>query len=486
MGPGSRPEAQSPPADPEPGPTSPAGRAPDNVTELARHGLERFQAGDLEGAERVFRARVGAAPDQPLAWNHLALALSGLGRHEEAAQALSRSLELEPRQPQTWTSLGSSWLQLGRFAEAAQACDQAIALEPASSAAWRLRALALDAQNDFAGAAEAFGRTLMLEGESATLCANLGAALLKAGRFADAAVVLDRAVALDGALEAAGEARAVARLALAAIAGEPVFLPAADADADRLGKTALLLLGAAGQRDAAIRMAAAWAQRRPDNVEARHLRDAALARPIERQPPELVAQRFDEMADEFDAALVERLGYDGPGELARLLAPHIAVTGALDVLDLGCGTGLCAAALRPLARRLVGVDLSAGMLAKAAERELYDALERADLIDALAGAEAQWDLIAAMDTFPYLGDLEGVFAAAAAALRPGGWFAFSTERADGAGFALRGSGRFAHGEGYILGLAGDRFEVVTVVSAMLRREGGRAVDGGYYLLRLRA
>src|SRR5690348_15367871 len=101
MGPGSRPEAQAPPADPEPGLDPPAGRAPDNVTELARHGLQRFQAGDLEGAARIFQARVGAEPDQPLAWNHLALALSGLSRHDEAVEALSRSLQLAPRQPQT-------------------------------------------------------------------------------------------------------------------------------------------------------------------------------------------------------------------------------------------------------------------------------------------------------------------------------------------------------------------------------------------------
>jgi predicted TPR repeat methyltransferase len=483
MGPGSRPDAQTPPADPEPGSTPPAGRAPDNVTELTRHGLQRFQAGDLEGAARIFQARVGVEPDQPLAWNHLALALSGLGRHEEAAEALARSLQLEPRQPQTWTSLASSLLQLGRVAEAADACEGAIALDPAAAAAWQLKALALDARNDFAGAAEAFGRTLMLEGESAALCANLGAALLKAGRFADAAIVLDRAAALDDALEAALQARAVANLALAALAGEPVALPMDDAAADRLAKTALLLLDAAGQRDAALRLAAAWVQRRPDNVEARHLRDAALEKPLERQPPELVAQRFDEMAEDFDATLVERLGYDGPGELARLLAPHLAAERGLDVLDLGCGTGLCAAVLRPLARRLVGVDLSAGMLAKACDRGLYDALERADLVDALAGGEAVWDLIAAMDAFPYLGDLEGVFAAAAAALKPRGWFAFSTERVGGSGFALKGNGRFAHGSDYVLGLAAGRFEVVADVAAMLRREAGRAVDGGYYLLR---
>ena len=35
------------------------------------------------------------------------------------------------------------------------------------------------------------------------------------------------------------------------------------------------------------------------------------------------------------------------------------------MLDLGCGTGLAGAAFRPLVDWLVGVDLSAGMIAQA-------------------------------------------------------------------------------------------------------------------------
>ncbi|MGZ6038088.1 MAG: hypothetical protein ACXWKR_05425, partial [Phenylobacterium sp.] len=89
-------------------------------------------------------------------------------------------------------------------------------------------------------------------------------------------------------------------------------------------------------------------------------------------------------------------------------------------------------------------------------------------------------------TFPYLGALEGVFEAAARVLRPGGWFVFSTEHMDGDGYLLRGNGRFAHGPGYVDALAAGRFEIVSRHTALLRREAGRTVDGGYYLLRARA
>jgi predicted TPR repeat methyltransferase len=50
-----------------------------------------------------------------------------------------------------------------------------------------------------------------------------------------------------------------------------------------------------------------------------------------------------------------------------------------DVLDAGCGTGLCGAILAPFARRLVGVDLSEGMLAHAKAKNVYHELVKAEL-----------------------------------------------------------------------------------------------------------
>ena len=457
------------------------------VTELMRLGIQRYQADDFEGAVRIFKMLVGATPDRAVSWNHLSLALISLDRRQEAVAALRRSLEIEPRQSETWNSLASALTHLGLYAEADAACGAALTYDLESAAGWEIRAIARTGLNDFPAATEAFLKVLELAGPSAPLCANLGAAMLKCGRFADAAVALSAAARLDPDGEAIGEARQLSAFIVSAIDGELAEpTQATDAEIDRLYKTALLLLDQADQAQAAARVAEAWARRRPDNIEALHLRDSATARPVDRQPAELVAQRFDEMAEDFDATLIGRLGYDGPGRLNALLTPQGLPAGALDVLDLGCGTGLCASVLKPYARRLIGLDLSGKMLDKARERNLYDRLDLADLVEALAGPSGQWDLICAFDTWPYLGGLGEIFEAAALALRPGGWFTFSTEHAAGDGVTLHGNGRYAHGAGYIETLAAGRFEIVAHEVAMLRREGGRIVDGGYYLLRLRA
>ena len=76
-----------------------------------------------------------------------------------------------------------------------------------------------------------------------------------------------------------------------------------------------------------------------------------------------VRRLFDQHAPDFEASLMRRLDYRGP---AILLDALKAATGKPlefgSVLDLGCGTGLAGVAIRPFCDRLVGMDLSSGML----------------------------------------------------------------------------------------------------------------------------
>jgi predicted TPR repeat methyltransferase len=452
------------------------------ITDLTRHGLTRFQAGDYAQASRIFTALVGGAPARAVSWSHHALALVALGRDAEAARALRRSLEINPCQLETWESLASTLSRLSRHREAEAACRAAQTLGGDSGAVWQVLAVARSAADDFPAAAEAFARAIELGGETAGLCASLGAALLKCGRFAEAARALASATRLDPASAPIAQAQTLADLILVALDDGALEALAADTP-DEVMKTAILLLDANTERTAAARIAELWAARKPEDVEAEHLRAALLARAVERQPAELVVRSFDSLAETFDEHLVGRLGYDGPAKLAALLAPLGAPAAELETMDLGCGTGLCAPVLRSYARRLTGVDLSVGMLAKADARGLYDRLDCAELSDALTAAEAPLDLVVAFDTFPYIGALEPVFAAVGEAIAPGGWFAFSTEDATDGAYVLRGNGRFAHSSAYVAALAGERFAIASRMQGVLRREAGRDVRGGYYLLR---
>jgi predicted TPR repeat methyltransferase len=199
------------------------------------------------------------------------------------------------------------------------------------------------------------------------------------------------------------------------------------------------------------------------------------ALPASKAPPgAFVEALFDQYAPTFDQALVERLGYRVP----ELLERAIVGTGRTfdSVVDLGCGTGLMGERLRPLARRLEGIDLSAAMLRRATARGCYDRLLKADLQTAEL---PQADLVVAADVFMYLGALDGIFARVAAALRPGGLFAFSVEAHDGPEpFVLRASRRYAHGEaGLRAGLATAGLTVLGLARETIRTDRGAPLEG---------
>ena len=93
-----------------------------------------------------------------------------------------------------------------------------------------------------------------------------------------------------------------------------------------------------------------------------------------------IEKTFDSFAASFDAKLAKLLDYRAPALVAEMLA-HAGVDAArsLDVLDAGCGTGLCGPLVAPYARRLVGVDLSEAMLDRARARNVYDELVTGEL-----------------------------------------------------------------------------------------------------------
>ncbi len=161
---------------------------------------------------------------------------------------------------------------------------------------------------------------------------------------------------------------------------------------------------------------------------------------------------FERFAPSYDKTLA-KLGNLGPDAVAAMLHQlPLPAQRKLDVLDAGCGTGLCGALLRPYARRLHGVDLSPAMLAKAREKKAYDALSRADLATAGTMPEGPFDLIVSSDVLVYFGDLDAVLANFAHLLRPGGWVILTVEDAGAplaTGWALSPSGRHKHSLSYL-------------------------------------
>ncbi|WP_083220343.1 class I SAM-dependent DNA methyltransferase [Hoeflea olei] len=201
-------------------------------------------------------------------------------------------------------------------------------------------------------------------------------------------------------------------------------------------------------------------------------------------PCEYVEALFDDYSHRFDTALMEDLGYRVPERLAGLL-DEVAGADAqfAKVIDLGCGTGLFGERIRLKTSWLDGYDLSQGMLAKAAEKGVYDHLEQADIGFGLPGGAPEpanrADLVAASDVFAYFGDLDTVIGIAAALVRPGGLLAFSCEAGrDGEDWLLQPSLRYRHGGGYLGAvLARHGLSIERMEREPIRRDGAETIEG---------
>ena len=204
---------------------------------------------------------------------------------------------------------------------------------------------------------------------------------------------------------------------------------------------------------------------------------------MEGAPEDYVAGHFDKFAASFDEVL-DYLGYRAPDLVAEDVVALAEKNTARfqDVVDLGCGTGLCGPLIRDHCVRLSGVDLSKGMMQKAAELEVYDFLVEGELVSFLSDdLPTRFDLAVCVDTLCYIGNLQPFMTALAKALKPGGRLVASVEHLEGSnaqGFRVDSSGRYAHTPDYIRKCA----EEASLIYAqdrkdVLRRELGKDVHG---------
>jgi len=183
------------------------------------------------------------------------------------------------------------------------------------------------------------------------------------------------------------------------------------------------------------------------------------AEPLAGMPQAYVQTLFDQYAPRFETSLVDDLGYRGP---ALLFKAVLSVRSAARkpaffkrAIDLGCGTGLAAAAFAREVDHFTGVDLSPRMIERARATGLYAELEVAGMLQGLrARPDASADLVLAADAMVYVADIAPVLSEAARVLAPGGLLAFTAETHDGEGVRLGAGLRYAHAADHVRAMVG--------------------------------
>ncbi|HKP21637.1 MAG TPA: methyltransferase domain-containing protein [Thermoleophilaceae bacterium] len=403
------------------------------------------------------------------------------GNHRRAALAVSDWLKDHPDDAQGFHLLGACHSAVGDTAAAAMSLGRAVALGPDNGDHRVAFAIALGVLGDMERAEREYAAGRELSGSDFGAL-EFGLLCLCRRSSEEAVLHLEEALEADPADLGARVGITLARAQMGRVdQARSAFAELAESNRDAHLVPGLISTGLEGQgrrSDAleVLRLAHAVGAEDP---ELPYRLAAAEGTALARAPESYVQSHFDRFAATFDDFLRDKLSYRTPELLVEAAARHLGRRTGLSVLDGGCGTGLCGPFLRPMASRLVGVDLSAGMLDKARTTGAYDQLEHAELEQALAERDGELDLIVCADVLIYLGDLTRFFEAAAGALRPGGVLAVSIERLDTGGeYALHEGGRFAHSPGYVERMSARAgLELLESTDSDIRLERGRWVPG---------
>jgi predicted TPR repeat methyltransferase len=419
------------------------------VQEAFAIGVMLQREGRFAEADAVYQQILAVEPDYPQAVHFAGVLAHQMGRTDDAVARIERSLALSSEQADWHSNFGIVLQEQGRLDEAIAAYRRAIALDAKHANAYSNLGVLLRAQGKPEEAEEAYRTAFRLNPEHVDAYTNLGVLLNAQNRSEEAVACFCKAITLRPRHKEARRLLALAHCIL-------------------------------GDVNEAIRIFEEWLVEEPDDPIARHMLSACTGRDIPvRASDDYVARTFDGFAASFESKLA-KLSYRAPALVAAMLEDTgLERSKRLDMLDAGCGTGLCGPLVAPYARRLTGIDLSAGMLTHAKEKDVYDELLQVELTGYLRDNADAFDLILSADTLVYFGALDEVVSAAARALRPGGLLICTLERgaSDGPDFKLELHGRYTHAQPYVERLLRAAGMTPEIAHAELRMESGVPVAG---------
>ena len=408
------------------------------------------RAGKLLEAKRIYQAILAADPGHAVALHFLGVLYHQSGQSDRAIAAIQRAIALAPDYADAHNNLGNVFKETNQLEPAFRAYRRVVELIPTHADAWNNLGVVLRGQRQYEEADKAYARALESNPAHAAAWHNRASLFARMNRIDDAIAAYSRALELR---------------------------PRDAATYEALSRT----LYRARRIEQAIAVYHRWLRVDPGSSVAKHMLAACTgeAAPA-RASDQYVKDTFDAFAASFDQVL-EHLEYRAPAVIAEFLDRVLPERNAsLAVADAGCGTGLCADFLRPRAKRLVGVDLSKGMLARARARQTYDLLVEAELSGWLATQRHAYHLIVCADTLCYFGALDRVLTAAERALQADGLLVFTLESAaDGVPeYQLNPTGRYSHADQYVRDrLAAAALALVGIEPVVLRRESGQEVRG---------
>ncbi|MCL5261552.1 MAG: tetratricopeptide repeat protein [Gammaproteobacteria bacterium] len=408
-------------------------------------GLVLIRENDLELAKIHFQACLKLEPRHVNALLHLANILQLENNLLSAAKNYQNALKIEANLVTAHHNLATILVAKAKYGAAYRHLKKVLSLEPDHlEALHNLGAMFLLQKNPSAALKYFLRLSQLIKSFDAHY--NLGIIYMDLGRYADAIIYLEQALQIQpndfGAHNNLGA----------------IYLKKAD------------YVSALKHYTAAISV-------KPDNSEIAYIIAAITQKNMPAAAPKMYLQHlFDQYAPYYEKHL-SLLQYEAPEALFKAVQSVASSPQDWQILDLGCGTGICGVKFKQYVKKLIGIDLSANMLEVARQKNVYHELKEIPINTALLNYNAL-DLIIAADVFPYLGDLSDIFTLCSKSLKKGGIFAFTTEKTTEFPFILQQTARYAHSEKYIIDLAlKNNFSVCKNTEIMLRKQKDTEILG---------
>lgn len=428
---------------------------PEFVPAYNNFGTLKFSQGHYPEAISFYQKALEKQPDFIDAYYNLGLAYAKNQQHDAAIHTYQKLLALSPEHFAARFHLACALMNLQDYAAAEKEFLRIEAAQPYHFETQTNLATCFLKQAAMKEAKTHYLKALDLNKQDTQILYNLGTIEMESGNLDTAIQFFQRAVQIDKDFFAAHN-----NLGVAFIAKQQPSL------ALHHFKEALRL--------------------QPDNQSIQYLVEALSSKQrLLASPADYITTLFDAYADHYDSHLLKALDYQVPKLLYEAVKDVTAIPkSSWNILDLGCGTGLCGTLFKSAAKLLVGVDLSKNMQDVAASKHIYDDLVQSDLTPFLKNQFSLFDLVIAGDVFVYIGDLNPIFADVYQALRPEGLFTFNAEITDEADFFMNQSGRFAHLKTYLDDLAKKhQFTIVYYQTAITRLQNNSPVFGHIYVLK---
>lgn len=427
------------------------------IKKRIQEAIAAHQGGKLVEAAEIYERILKSHPRNVDALHFYGLLHRHLGEDKKALALIENALEIKPDYADALTNYARILIDERRFQDALDAVRKSIDLQSASAPAWKVFGETLArSDSDPKISIEAFQTAVKIEPKDAEAWHKLGIVCWRNGEPERAIEAFKKCVEIG-----------------ANRWSNPLWHARTLASIDRPIE--------------AIKMLQDYLKDKPDDVIAKHQLSALTGQEVDRVPDDYIKQHFDNFSDGFDEIL-NGLDYRAPELVAAVVARLQKDQPLLkNVIDLGCGTGLCGCLIHEQCENLIGVDLSMGMLEKAAKHKIYDVLAEGELVRYLDyGVEVELDLAVCVDTLCYFGKLDELMAILKRKLKVGGRLVATVELSpEGveAPYTLHNAGRYHHTQQYVEEMAREA-ELVFVSGEkhILRNEAGKPVEGLVFVI----